>query len=538
MLSGEGVAGLADDLGVASARGVLAISDPTLCEAVEAMEAAWNRVAAVDSSLLVDADRRALMVRMETLSRAMYGTSHTWLTELVENDGLAVLPERTNPSRLGCLLRVDPLVAGKRIKIAAKLSRRRAMTGEKLDPEYPTTADGHRGGEIDAAHVKVIDKFFEKLPSAVDHESKVQSEILLGNLAKEVTPEQLRVAAARLQALLDPDGTLDEKDPSSKCFFRLGAQDADGLSKGSFVIDAECRAYLEPLLAKLAKPGNCNPDEPTPVVDEPDGSGEDQEGDEPGPGDETDSDPTLFDGPGGGPGSESDTTPGDHDPRDTPNAEDDKRRAGRDGRSQGQRNHDAFKVILRQMLASGSVGQHRGLPVTAIITMTAKDLETASGHAVTGTGSLVTIRDAIRMASHAHHYLAIFDDDGRALYLGRSKRIASADQRIVLIARDRGCSFPGCTRPGVWCQAHHVTDWVHGGDTDVDSLTFGCDLHHPLVGDGPNDWATTITGPDHPQPGRAQWHPPEAVDPDRKGIVNHYHHPQEYLYEEPEDPEL
>lgn len=194
-------------------------------------------------------------------------------------------------------------------------------------------------------------------------------------------------------------------------------------------------------------------------------------------------------------------------------------------------------MILRQMLASGAVGQHRGLPVTAIITMTAKELEAASGHAVTGTGSLVTIRDAIRMASHAHHYLAIFDDDGRALYLGRSKRIASADQRIVLIARDRGCSFPGCTRPAVWCQAHHVTDWARGGDTDVDSLTFGCDLHHPLVGDGPNDWATTTTGPDHPQPGRTQWHPPEAVDPGRRGLVNHYHHPQEYLYQDPEDPE-
>ncbi|KZF07325.1 hypothetical protein A2J03_23025 [Rhodococcus sp. EPR-157] len=352
MLSGEGVAGSADDVGVASARGVLAISDPTLREAVEEMEAAWNRIAAVDSSLLLDADRRALMVRMETLSRAMYGTSHTWLTELIENDGLAVLPERTNPSRLGCLLRVDPVVAGKRIKVAAKLSRRRAMTGEKLDPEYPTTADGHRAGEIDAAHAKVIDKFFEKLPSAVDHESKVQSEILLGNLAKEVTPEQLRVAAARLLALLDPDGTLDEKDPSSKCYFRLGPQDTDGLSKGSFVIDAECRAYLEPLLAKLAKPGNCNPDEPKPVVDEPDGSdkpgggddcggsgepgGSDMPdgggepgggdmpggGDDSGPGDGPGSDPTLFDGPGGGesgggPGCES----GGGEACDTPAAE-------------------------------------------------------------------------------------------------------------------------------------------------------------------------------------------------------------------------
>ena len=45
------------------------------------------------------------------------------------------------------------------------------------------------------------------------------------------------------------------------------------------------------------------------------------------------------------------------------------------------------------------------------------------------------------MASHAWHYLAVFDQhSGRPLYLGRSKRIASPDQRIVLHSTDRGCS--------------------------------------------------------------------------------------------------
>ena len=43
----------------------------------------------------------------------------------------------------------------------------------------------------------------------------------------------------------------------------------------------------------------------------------------------------------------------------------------------------------------------------------------------------------IRMASHAYHYLTIFDKHtGRALHLGRTRRIASADQRIVLHAQD------------------------------------------------------------------------------------------------------
>ncbi|NIL76985.1 DUF222 domain-containing protein [Rhodococcus sp. B10] len=563
MLSGESVAGLADDVGVASARAVLPISDASLLAAVESMESAWDSVADVDTSMLDDADRRALLVRMEKLSRAMYGTSHTWLTELIENDGLAVLPDRTNASRLASLLLVDPSVAGKRIKIAAKIADGRALTGEKLEPQYPTTAEAHRDGHIDAAHVTVIDEFFKDLPGSVDHDSKVQSEILLSDLAKQVTPEQLRVAAARLHALLDPDGSLkDEKDSIAKCFFRLGRQGKDGLSKGSFVIDAEFRAYLEPILAKYAKAGNCNPDEPKPVAeddpsdtsnDEPTLFDRDEDSDSPGgesgPKDSAspgcDSGSADSDSPGGESGSpdsdspSSDSGSADHSAstRDSVNSEDEKRRAGRDMRNQGQRNHDAMKAVLRQMLASGNLGQHRGLPVTAVITMTAKDLETASGHAVTGTGSLVTVRDAIRMASHAHHYLAIFDDDGQALYLGRSKRLASADQRIVLMARDRGCTFPMCTRPATWCQVHHLNEWATGGETDIDSLTFGCDLHHPLVGDGPNDWATTTTGPNHPRPGRTQWHPPESVDPDRRGMVNHYHHPQEYLYSEPEDPE-
>ncbi|WP_032397420.1 DUF222 domain-containing protein, partial [Rhodococcoides fascians] len=105
--------------------------------------------------------------------------------------------------------------------------------------------------------------------------------------------------------------------------------------------------------------------------------------------------------------------------------------AARDIRTQRERQHDALKLALRQTLASGTLGTHRGLPVTVIVTMTLKDLEAGCGYAMTATGSRVSIRDAIRMASHAHHYLTIFDDHGRALYLGRSKRIASADQRIV-----------------------------------------------------------------------------------------------------------
>jgi Domain of unknown function (DUF222) len=42
--------------------------------------------------------------------------------------------------------------------------------------------------------------------------------------------------------------------------------------------------------------------------------------------------------------------------------------------------------------------------------------------------------DVIRLASHAHHYLAIFDH-GKAIGLYHTKRLASPGQRIVLYAQ-------------------------------------------------------------------------------------------------------
>jgi hypothetical protein len=88
-------------------------------------------------------------------------------------------------------------------------------------------------------------------------------------------------------------------------------------------------------------------------------------------------------------------------------------------------------------------------------------LDAAAGCAVTGGGSLLPMADVIRLASHAHHYLSVYDNHaGVPLYLGRAKRCASPGQRIVLHDRDRGCTFPGCTVPGYGTQVHHIVNWT------------------------------------------------------------------------------
>ena len=133
-----------------------------------------------------------------------------------------------------------------------------------------------------------------------------------------------------------------------------------------------------------------------------------------------------------------------------------------DDRTLAQRQHDAMLAIGRIALMSGELGHLNGLPVSVIIRTTLQDLESRAGIGVTGGGTKLPIADVIAMAAHAHHHLAVFDGaTGQALALYRTKRVASPAQRIMLIARDGGCTKPCCTVGAYGCQAHHADqDWA------------------------------------------------------------------------------
>ncbi len=180
-------------------------------------------------------------------------------------------------------------------------------------------------------------------------------------------------------------------------------------------------------------------------------------------------------------------------------------------------------VIGRIALMSGELGQLNGLPVSVIIRTTLADLESRAGIGVTGGGTKVPIADVIKMAAHAHHHLAVFDGaTGQALALYRAKRVASAAQRIMLIARDGGCTKPCCTVGAYGCQAHHATrDWRHGGNTNVDDMTLACGGDNRAVDD--HGWTTTIN-----TRGECEWHPPTALD-HGQARINYHHRPEALL---------
>jgi hypothetical protein len=76
------------------------------------------------------------------------------------------------------------------------------------------------------------------------------------------------------------------------------------------------------------------------------------------------------------------------------------------------------------------------------------------------------------------------DAPAQPLEVGRTSRVVSAAQRAALVVRDRGCAFPGCSRPPAWCEAHHLRHWLHGGPTDLANLALLCRTHHRAVHEG------------------------------------------------------
>jgi len=174
-----------------------------------------------------------------------------------------------------------------------------------------------------------------------------------------------------------------------------------------------------------------------------------------------------------------------------------------DSRGAAQRNHDALAEAGRLLLASGKLGQHNGLPASIIVTTTLQELESGCGRGLTGGGTLLPMSDVIRLAGHAHHYLAIFDR-GRALALYHTKRLASPAQRIALYAKDRGCTAPSCDVPAYFTEVHHVEPWAKTHATDVDDLTLVCRPHHTTTEQG---WTTRKN-----QRGVTEWIPPPHLD--------------------------
>jgi Domain of unknown function (DUF222) len=445
---------------------------PDVTAKLDALDAAVADIGQLNFDRLSPAVRLQALERMETSRRRQIAVGHDMIASLDKEDPANV----GGPLHkvIADWLRISCAEAGRRLRDAQQLSPRLTLTGQELPPELPATGKAWRDGLLDEQHLRVIQAFIRNLPETVPVDTVEKAERFLARQATKLRPDQLQKVAHQCALRINPDGKFSDADRARHRGFTWCGQRTDGMSIGKLVASPELRANLDAWLARFAAPGMCNPDDQTPCVE-------------------------------GEPGEES---------------------ARGDLHSPAQRQHDALNALVRAQLGDPKLGVHNGLPVTVIVSTTLQELTSAAGRAVTGGGTLLPMRDLIRMASHAYHYLAVFDEhSSRPLYLGRSRRVATPDQRIVLYAKDRGCTHPGCDVPGYWSEVHHIDEWAAGGLTDADKLTFACKPHHKLVERG--WWTRKLPN------GRTEWIPPPQLD--RGARTNDYQHP-ERLFDNDEAP--
>ncbi len=451
-----------------------ASSREEIVEVFDALDHDTERLCALSFDVFTTPERLRALERLERVARRLRTPGHALINQLEAQASKAELGG-TLRSALADRLRITKTDAGRRVDEAEDLGERRALTGAPLAPKLSATAAGQRQGLIGDAHIKIIRSFLTQLPAAVDLFTRADAEADLAAKARGYRPDELAKYAQRLMGVLHPDGDFSDTERARQRGITLGEQQYDGMSPISGLITPELRAAIEALVAKLGAPGACNPDDEIPVVD-------------------------------GAPDQEA---------------------TRRDRRSQAQRNHDAFLAGLRALFASGDLGHHNGLPVSIVVTTTLQDLEAAAGKALTAGGTLVPMSDVIRWAGHAHHYLAIFDN-ATTLALHHTKRLATPAQRIVLYARDRGCTKPGCDAPAYHSQVHHIRGWAATGRTDIDDLTLACGPDNRLAEQG---WTTRTNAK-----GETEWIPPPHLDRGQPR-TNTFHHPEKLLHPDTDDEE-
>ncbi len=443
-----------------------------IAAALDAIDAAHDALRGMSSDLVGNGFRVDVAERLETQDRTNRGLMYRFFAEMADPpDGTDCTP----PARelLWARLRVAPREIKRRFRLAARIRPRRSLTGPPVQPELPELAAAVEAGAVGEDHIRAVCEAIDVLPSCVSAADAADAERTLVRHATKLDAGIVTKLGRRIADYLNPDGLFNDEDRARRRGLRLGPEGPDGMSRLSGLLDPEARAYFEAIHAAVR--------------------------------------------------------PGRHQPESAKPEE-------RDERTPAQRCHDALKLGLEAAISSGLLGLHRGHPVTVIVTTTLAELNQAAAAvadpsipmpppARTGGGSRLPMPDLIRLAAKSIHYLAVFDEHtGRPLYLGRRKRVATADQRLICHARDRGCTRPNCLEPGYDCEVHHSPDWAEGGRTDADCLHFACGGDHGAVSRG--EWRTEVT-----DNGRLGW-----TDGDGPPEVNHAHHPDELLRGDPDPP--
>ncbi len=327
--------------------------------------------------------------------------------------------------------------------------RRLLHTGAALCGERPRTLAALRAGAISIEQAEVVVRVIDKLPVATGVRDTAETALL--QAARSLDATELTKAGDALLELLDPDGherreeaRLDKLERSAHLNRFLSIVE-DGLGgvrvKGRGTV--EDAAVLKTALAALSAP-------------------------------QPSTDPEC--------GLEA-TDPRDH----------------------GARTWDALVEACQRLADARLLPTDHGMKPRVLVTIDLDRLRGRLGTATLDTGETLSTAAVRKLACDAEIIPAVLGNAGAVLDVGRAQRLVTAAIWTALVVRDRHCRFPGCRRPPIACDAHHLVHWADGGPTSLDNLVLLCRAHHTML--HTTGWRVRLSPTDRlpefkPPPGR------------------------------------
>lgn len=186
---------------------------------------------------------------------------------------------------------------------------------------------------------------------------------------------------------------------------------------------------------------------------------------------------------------------------------------------------DALVTVCERIQHCSTAPKHGGDRPRLVVTIPYQKLldwyDDSGAHEV-GSGQQLTAGQLRQLACDADFLPIVLGGDSQILDVGEDRRLVTPAIRAALTVRDRGCIFPGCDKPPVDCEAHHIQPWQTGGPTSQDNLVLLCKHHHRTV-EPAKDPATAIRQWKvelHPDTGIPQVIPPAQVDPQQRPRIH------------------
>jgi hypothetical protein len=125
-----------------------------------------------------------------------------------------------------------------------------------------------------------------------------------------------------------------------------------------------------------------------------------------------------------------------------------------DQRSPGVRRYDAHLMVLNRGLSNPGAPPSSARASVMLTVQADPATGRPTGAAFTATGQVLDAASAGRYACLGDVTPIVLGEHGEPLDLGRTVRLATPGQFKALMVRDQHCTYPGCTVPGTWCDAH------------------------------------------------------------------------------------